>query len=156
MFNRSVKFLVDTGADISLLPPAFKSKAFPFSIQLRAANGQEIQTYGCVTTSISIPQLRRSFDVKFVVAQVSDPILGADFFKQHKLLIDVSRKSLIDQATQFTTALVKRTTVLPRINVASMEDGAILAVLTLRLPRYFIVLRLPRVALRATSENTKK
>ena len=101
LFNRPVRFLIDTGADVSLLPQSFKNKAAPSFLKLRAANNSEIKVFGGLTTSLDFPQLRRSFDVTFIVADVSNPILGADFFARNALLIDVKRKRLLDSDTKF-------------------------------------------------------
>lgn len=44
--------------------------------------------------------LRRSFKWKFVIADVSTPILGADFFYHHNLLVDLRNRRLIDGLIQ--------------------------------------------------------
>ena len=43
--------------------------------------------------------LRRSFDHVFVVADVSEPILGIDFIEKFNLIIDVANKKIIDPNT---------------------------------------------------------
>ena len=129
ILNRAINFLVDTGADVSLLPSSFKSKAFPFQIHLTAANGSSIKTYGCLTAKVTFPALRREFDVKFIVADVTDAILGADFFKIHHLLIDVANKLLVDRTTKLSISLVRRNALMPAINAISNVKDDILAVL---------------------------
>ena len=52
IFGRSVRLLVDTGADVSLLPSHYKHKAFPLEIKLTTANACPVQTYGCIATYI--------------------------------------------------------------------------------------------------------
>lgn len=43
--------------------------------------------------------MRRPCRWDFIVADVKQPILGADFLKYHNLLVDVSAQKLIDQVT---------------------------------------------------------
>ena len=115
LLNKCVNFLVDTGADVSLLPANFKRHAFPFPISLRAANGSNIKTHGCISLKLEFPELKRSLPCHFIVAEVSGPILGADFFLDHGLLIDVKRKRLLDAETKFTMTLEECSTTAPHI-----------------------------------------
>ena len=79
LFKVPTSFLVDTGADVSVLPSKFQKHAAPFNVELKAANGTSIKTYGCLTADVNIQRLRRDFRWKFVVADVTSPILGANF-----------------------------------------------------------------------------
>ncbi|XP_037931303.1 uncharacterized protein K02A2.6-like [Teleopsis dalmanni] len=47
--------------------------------------------------------LRRKFDWNFIIANVSKPILGADFLKHFGLVVDVKRSCLSDTQTKFST-----------------------------------------------------
>ena len=75
-------FLINSGADISVLPVVFKSDSKPLiprhGQRLRAANGSFIDTFGVKTISLKLQGLhvRHSFRV----ARVAQPILGADPF----------------------------------------------------------------------------
>ncbi|CAG0884914.1 unnamed protein product [Darwinula stevensoni] len=51
--------------------------------------------------------LRRSFEVEFTVADVREPIQGADFFKHNPLLIDVSRRCLVDSETHLSVKVAE-------------------------------------------------
>ncbi|GBL82098.1 Retrovirus-related Pol polyprotein from transposon 297 [Araneus ventricosus] len=54
--------------------------------------------------------LRRSFIWSFLVAHVSDPIIGGDFLEGFELLIDVRNRRLLDGRTSlFVKGMVKRT-----------------------------------------------
>lgn len=46
--------------------------------------------------------LRRDFTWRFFVADVTKPIIGADFLAFYKLLVDVKNRSLIDKETNIT------------------------------------------------------
>lgn len=98
--NSGLNFLVDTGANISVLPvrkrPFSRDKCSNY--KLYAANGSEIRTYGVKTLDLDF-KLRRPYRWSFVIAEVKQPILGADFLNHHKLLVDVYRKKLIDSVT---------------------------------------------------------
>lgn len=67
-------------------------------MNLYAANGSRIATYG---TEIYKPTfgLRRCFPWRFIIADVTSPILGADFLKHYGLLVDLQGKCLIDKMT---------------------------------------------------------
>lgn len=99
-----LRFLVDTGANISVLPVT--KKPYRDSVcdnyKLYAANGTEIKTYGVKTMELDF-NLRRPYRWSFVLADVKQPILGADFLSHHKLLVDVYRKKLIDEVTNLLT-----------------------------------------------------
>nr|XP_012219343.1 PREDICTED: uncharacterized protein LOC105670401 [Linepithema humile] len=69
--------------------------------ELSAANGTTIFTYGTETLQLNFG-LRRAFSWRFVVADVSRPIIGADFLAHYGLLVDLRGSRLIDQVTSLT------------------------------------------------------
>lgn len=88
------RFLIDSGAEISVLPPT--PGAQPASdIVLTAANGTRIRTYGPKTLQLDFG-FNRTFPWTFEMADVSRPIIGADFLHYFGLLIDIKRSRLID------------------------------------------------------------
>lgn len=96
-----IRYLIDSGANISVLPKAHKSVRYNSEIskyKLYAANGTEIKTYGTKTLVLNL-NLRRAFTWTFVIADVNQPILGADFLSYYNLLVDLRGKRLIDQST---------------------------------------------------------
>lgn len=95
-----VRFLVDSGADVSLIPANIKAEQ-PCSYVLYAANGTQIPTYGIKTLTLDLG-LRRAFQWPFIVAKVSKGIIGADFLHQFHLLIDIHKQKLIDGITQLS------------------------------------------------------
>lgn len=91
------RFLVDTGANISVVPR--RNKASPTSTyKLFAANGSEIKTYGEKVLVLDLG-LRRPYRWTFIIADVKQPILGADFLAKHNILVDMRRQKLIDDVT---------------------------------------------------------
>lgn len=94
-------FLIDTGADISVVPVTNR-KNIPDNYTLFAANGSTINTYGVELITPSLG-LRRSFSWKFLVADVTHPIVGADFLKFFGLVVDLKRGVLLDSETGLTS-----------------------------------------------------
>lgn len=97
------RFLIDTGADVSLIPPVVKPTKCNFEQNIFAANGTHIKTFGTKRLTLNLG-LRRSFTWNFIIADVQMSILGADFLKNYNLLIDMKKNRLIDGTTQISVA----------------------------------------------------
>jgi hypothetical protein len=95
------RFLVDTGAEISLLPPTSLHSPKTNDINLFAANGSIIPTFGRQTLHLNLG-LRRDLSWEFVIAKVSYGILGADFLSHYNLLVDIKQHKLLDGNTQMS------------------------------------------------------
>ncbi|XP_025833201.1 uncharacterized protein LOC112905293 [Agrilus planipennis] len=97
--STKVRYLIDTGADLCVFPraqlPQPREKS---TYELSAANGTIISTYGILTLTLDLG-LRRQFTWRFVVADVSKPIIGADFLSHFGLLVDMKNKRLLDLTT---------------------------------------------------------
>ena len=89
-------FLIDTGAQVSLLPATAHARRHPSPTapKLVAANGSSIASYGTQQTHVQLG--KRKFTVTFIITDVRRPILGADFLRRHKLLVDLCGQKLID------------------------------------------------------------
>ena len=96
-----LKYLVDTGAEVSVLPPSRVSARCPSAIQLHAANATTIKTYGQRLLNVGIG-LRRQFPWGFLVADIQQPILGADVLTNFSLQVDLSSKRLLDSSTNLS------------------------------------------------------
>ena len=94
-------FLVDTGADVSVFPASASEKNRPFKRTLLAANKTPISTFGEKSLTLNLG-LRRIFRWIFVIADVNQPILGADFLDHFALLVDIKRCRLIDSTTSLS------------------------------------------------------
>ncbi|GFT52600.1 uncharacterized protein TNCV_3765101 [Trichonephila clavipes] len=87
------KFLIDSGSEICVIPPSPTMNKSPQSnFSLFAANNTKIPAYGMVRKELNLG-LRRPFIWTFIIADVSSPIIGADFLKHFNLLIDLRKKS---------------------------------------------------------------
>ena len=97
------RFLIDSGACVSVFPRNL-TKLHKKNVQdftLYGANGSTISTYGSRRLNLDLG-LRRSFTWTFVIADVSRPILGANFLEKFSLLIDIRNRRLIDNSTSLT------------------------------------------------------
>nr|VZH90223.1 unnamed protein product [Spirometra erinaceieuropaei] len=93
------RFLLDTGAQISVVPPTAADRRFPSpGFHLQAANCSPIPTVGSLSLTLNIG-LRRSFTWIFVIADVPHAILGSDFLAEFDLLVDCRRARLLDRTT---------------------------------------------------------
>ena len=93
----STKFLVDTGACVSIIPASRTQQQFrdiKTSLMLTAVNGTSIPTYGTTTRSIQLNGCL--YEWKFTLAQTSVPLLGADFLAHYGLMVDLKHGCLVD------------------------------------------------------------
>ncbi len=95
-----LRFLVDTGAQVSIIPPSpsERNRSQEHSY-LQAVNGTNIATYGIRSLTLDLG-LRRSFRWTFIIANVKQPILGADFLQNFGLLVDIRHHRLSDSLTR--------------------------------------------------------
>ncbi|BHF67339.1 hypothetical protein SprV_0301036500 [Sparganum proliferum] len=100
--SSGLRFLVDTGAEVSVIPPLRRHRLKPSQFSLQAANSTTISTYGqrCLTLDLG---LRRRFQWVFTEADVKSPIIGADFLSSFGLTVDVRHRRLTDTTTQLFT-----------------------------------------------------
>ena len=102
-------FLIDSGADECVFPASSADRSFPWSSDLIAANGSAIRTYSRRRLPVSFAS-RYFYFQDFWIAEVSRPILGAAFFRDHHLLIDFCNRrltSLINPKLHFPTSSLK-------------------------------------------------
>ncbi|GFW99422.1 transposon Tf2-9 polyprotein [Trichonephila clavipes] len=117
------QFLVDSGADVSILPwTKTKGECQASQYKVYAANGTEIPTYGLKILTLDLG-LRRSFQWPFIIANVKRGIIGADFLQKFQLLIDLHNRKLIDGVTNLSikgeVATIQENNDLSTVNRAS-------------------------------------
>lgn len=104
-------YLIDSGADHSVLTPTQYMKDTynktnndndEVCTRYYAANGTPIRTYGTKLLDVNL-NLRRTFQWRFTVADVTTSIIGADFLYEYGLLIDIKGKQIIDRNTGLTS-----------------------------------------------------
>ena len=86
-----------------------------------AANGSSICIYG--EHNIPLKFNKRHFQWTFTIAQVSQPLLGADFLRAYSLLVDLKGYHLIDPF-HFTSITLRSTaTAAPHLaSITSVDD----------------------------------
>ena len=121
--SSKTKFLVDTGAQVSILPyTSFPALNGSCNLSLKAVNNSSITTYGEKLMTLDLG-LRRNFKWIFIVTDLPTPILGADFLHNFNLLVDLKRCRLVDTTTSLTipgfsskTAIVSPVYLAPPVN----------------------------------------
>lgn len=125
-------FLVDTGSDVSALPRNCATNFDPtHAFDLFAINGSSITTYGAKDTTIDLG-LTRNFRWNFTIAEIKQPVLGADFLEYYNLLPDLTNKRLIDGKTLCSVLGELRHTAQPSISSiqkSTVQDERLLRLL---------------------------
>ena len=110
--NFSIDFLIDTGSSISLLPVSMAKLLncllAPSPICLKAADGRSLVVQGQTHLKLTNASLRRSFIWVFVVADVSKPILGADFLLHFRISVDCFKRTIIDTNTKLCAPCIPK------------------------------------------------
>nr|VZI02460.1 unnamed protein product [Spirometra erinaceieuropaei] len=90
------RFLMDTGARISVVPPTAADRRFPSpGLHFQAANCSPIPTFGSLALTLNIG-LRRSFTWIFAIADAPQAILDSDFLAKFDPLVDRGRTRHLD------------------------------------------------------------
>ena len=101
--NSGRRFLIDTGAEVSVIPPCpTDQKIKQDCAGLRAVNGSAIATFGTRSLTLDLG-LRRVFRWIFVIADTSTAIIGADFLREYGLLVNMKRGRLMDMTMLLQT-----------------------------------------------------
>lgn len=125
--NSGHTFLIDTGSDITLVPPTSADRAESRrrrapAVPVFAANGTAIATFGERRLSMNL-KLRRDFPWNCTVAEVSYPIIGADFLYHYGLSVDLRNKRLHDQTTTLFCKGSERTVDINSVSITSTPPG---------------------------------
>jgi len=115
------QFLVDTGAEISLLPASLSDKKTPSELKLFAANNSFIDTFGERRLTLNFG-LRRPIVWNFRIAAVPHAIIGADCLNHYQLLVDLHKRRLIDTNTKLFTTGGIRSIPITRISTINRES----------------------------------
>lgn len=97
--STGMRYLIDTGAEVSILPPtsADRKRTKP-AHSLQAVNSSPIACFGQRAHTVHLG-LRRQFTWVFTIADVGHAIIGIDFLRYFDLLVDARRRRLIDNVT---------------------------------------------------------
>ena len=120
----NVRFLVDTGSDLCVVPRRLVSaRKERTSYDLFAANGSSIPTYGWQTLTLKLG-LRRDFTWRFVVADVQRPIIGVDLLANFNLLVDCRNNRILDGVTSLSTPAQTASTRFPSVKTVGSSTPA--------------------------------
>ena len=98
------RYLIDTGAAVSVLPKSCANGILDAdSLPLVAANNSTIHTYGNCKRVVDVG-LKREYPWTFIVADVQQHIIGADFLIHYNLLVDLRSWCLRDMSTGLAIA----------------------------------------------------
>lgn len=93
-------FLVDTGAEVSVLPTSrCPTTSLSPGPPLQAAKQSPIATHGICSLALNLG-LRRPFNRTFIITDVHHPILGFNFLGFFNMLVGVARNRLVNNLTQ--------------------------------------------------------
>lgn len=95
-------FLVDTGAQVSVIPPTHADRSKIQGLSLSAVNRTAIATFGTRSLTLNLG-LCQTFHWIFIIANIQQPLLGADFLHLFGLLVDLLRRKLVDTHTHLHT-----------------------------------------------------
>ncbi|BHF77780.1 hypothetical protein SprV_0602089000 [Sparganum proliferum] len=117
------RFLVDTGAQLSVIPPTPADRRCPNpGLFLQAVNTSPITTFGTCSLSLDIG-LRRLFPWVFVVVDIPCAILGTDFLAAFDLLVDCRQSRLHDKTTNLTVRGISSSDAARHLAVLDPEPG---------------------------------
>jgi len=120
--NSGRRFLVDTGAEISVFPATIRDRRSGCNgPSLIAANHTPIRTFGhrCIPLNFN----SQRFEWPFTLADVPQPLLGADFLRANNLLVDVRGRRLVDAETYLSIACGRSTGHMPHLAALSTVDN---------------------------------
>ena len=126
------RFLVDTGAEISILPASLRDRSAPSELQLFAANNTKINTYGERRLTLDLG-LRRPITWCFRVADVPYAILGADVLSHYKLIVNLHGRRLVDSVTSLAT--IGRVLNVPETKISMVDNSSTFADILAKFPQ---------------------
>lgn len=95
------RFLVDTGAEVSIIPVSLTNRKTPTELKLFSANNSRISTYGELRLTLNLG-LRRPIVWNFYVADIPFAIIGADLLRYYQLTVNLHNRTLEDQITSLS------------------------------------------------------
>ncbi|XP_054923050.1 uncharacterized protein [Dermacentor andersoni] len=124
-----LRCLVDTGSEVSVLPPCKRDRGSKSpGPALYAANSTSIATYGLRFLILDLG-LRRMFRWVFIVADVNKPIHVSDFLTYFDLNVRMRRRRLIDKTRSAVAEVLSavaptgiRTLIPPCLYARILED----------------------------------
>ena len=115
------QFLIDTPAEVSVLPPQPNDRANRQGYDLQAGSSSTIATYCTRSLTLNLG-LRRFFPWIFSIADVNHAIIGADFLRHCNLLVDLRSHPLIDAVTNLYVNGISSPITAPNLVYAALQS----------------------------------
>ena len=97
--HNKCNYLIDMGAAVSVLPKSYANRTSDAAcLPLVAANNTTMNSYGNCRHVVDVG-LKRDYAWPFIVADVKQPIIVADFLIHYSLLVDLKSRCLRDMRT---------------------------------------------------------
>ena len=97
-----LRFLIDTGSEVIIIPPSkAEQKNQQDTFGLLTINNLPTVTYETRSLTFNLG-LCCTFRWAFIVANVRNPIFGADFLKHYGLVVDMHHRVFLDVTTQLS------------------------------------------------------
>jgi predicted aspartyl protease len=119
--KNKLNLLIDTGAEVTVIPKTTLDQKIQIDRRLFAANGTPINTYGEKLINFNIGLCR---DLKWlvIIADVTHPIIGADFLEHYGLLVDLKNKQLLDPLKSLSVRGTVRQTDVCSLSTYNQKD----------------------------------
>mgnify|MGYP004574657049 CR=1 FL=1 len=103
--NSKLKFLIDTGAEVSVFPiKNFSGVSQKSNLILTAANGTPIDTYGFKELQLDFG-FNNLFSFPFILANIDTPIIGINFLEKFGMLVDIKNRKIIDSNNKIISSI---------------------------------------------------
>nr|CDS26255.1 gag pol polyprotein [Hymenolepis microstoma] len=107
--NSKLRFLVDTGSEVSVIPRSGEKRCLKSTgTSLLAAKNSKICTYGQKFLNSDLG-FRREFPYVFLIADVKKPIIGTDFLSRFRLLVNFRDRVISADVTSLQVVCHNRT-----------------------------------------------
>lgn len=99
-------YLIDNGAEKSIVPRTYEEEIEPCNIKLFSPINSQFKVYG--TKDIIVTLSNRPYQAKVIVADINYPILGIDFLKENKMIIDLDQYTIMSKNDNIIHRAYKR------------------------------------------------
>jgi len=124
VFNTPVDFIIDSGAERSVLPVELVPQALVSSSStlLSGVDGKSLPTFGSCVATVGVRSLRRDFKVDFILTKTK-PILGVDFLTNYNLVLNMKGRQLVDPLANIVAELTPSSKQQQLVRVSKVESS---------------------------------
>ncbi|VUZ40539.1 unnamed protein product, partial [Hymenolepis diminuta] len=97
--NSNMHFVIDTGCTYSVIPPELiDMKIRKPTRWVRTSKGRDINKYGEKDFTLDLG-FETALQWNFIIADITEPVIGADFLTHYDIQVDLKRKKLVKNPT---------------------------------------------------------